>query len=53
MATYKELISRINNAFETGKKLKITAHDIESLNIDENNKLQQTITKQNIKYISK
>lgn len=52
MATYKELISRINNAFETGKKLKITAHDIESLNIDEINKLQQTITKQNIKYIS-
>ncbi len=52
MATYTELITKIDDAFQTGKKLKITAREIEYLTTDEINSLQQRINNHNFQCIN-
>ena len=51
MATYQELVARINDAFENDKKLKIKAREIEYLSYDEIENLQNLINKHNLQYI--
>lgn len=51
MAEYKELMNRIDEAFQKDKKLKITAKEIEKLSVEEINQLQTRINYFNLKYI--
>lgn len=51
MATYQELVARIDNAFLNDKKIKINAKDIEYLNPEEISNLQERINMHNFEYI--